>query len=387
MKEKKTSKRRLTSIFALTFAVILTAGTIVLTGCGDKGGSDTSSEPEPVINPITGIEVEGELPARPVQVSIPIDNYGALPQSNISYADIVYEMPAEGQMTRAQAIFYSEFPDFVGPVRSVRPYFVDVATEYKACHVGYGWGKNARSNMESNNVPYINGYDDKDNDLFYRDPDRSNPDDACIEWSNIEQRAEEEGWFEETKTIKPFKFRDDEWKAEQKEAKADAEAVIEEKGSSDDPEDVKAVEKAKALLADPEKATSINVSSNGTKSAFEYDSESKNYAHTQYGEAYIDKETGEQIKVDNVIVQKVHSNIMTDDATGASDSKGRLEIDMYAGGDALLFTNGEVVTGTWSREDVNSRTIFKDEDGNQFRLTPGKTWVYVLDQNYTLEYN
>ena len=55
----------------------------------------------------------------------------------ISKADIIYEFPVEGELTRLQAIFYSQFPDKVGPLRSVRYYFVDIATEYKAFHVGY----------------------------------------------------------------------------------------------------------------------------------------------------------------------------------------------------------------------------------------------------------
>jgi len=77
---------------------------------------------------------------------------------------------------------------------------------------------------------------------------------------------------------------------------------------------------------------------------------------------------------------------MTDDETGAQDPKGRLTIDMFAGGEALLFTQGEVVKGTWSRDKVESRTVFKDENGKQFRFTPGKTWVYVLDQDKEFSY-
>ena len=140
MKENKGTKRNLKFIFAAAFIMILAMGTIALTGCGGSGSTDQAAEPEVIINPLTGIEVESEdaLPARPVQVSIPNDTYGAVPQSNISYADIIYEFPVEGELTRLQAIFYSEFPDKVGPLRSVRYYFVDTATEYKAFHVGYG---------------------------------------------------------------------------------------------------------------------------------------------------------------------------------------------------------------------------------------------------------
>ena len=382
MKEKGT-RRNLRYIFAAAFIMILAMGTIALTGCGSSGGGGepVAEEPEPIINPITGIEVESEdaLPARPVQVSIPNDTYGAVPQSNISYADVIYEFPVEGQLTRLQAIFYSEFPDKVGPLRSVRYYFVDVATEYKAFHVGYGWGKHARSYMKSNNVPHINGM--QETEMFYRVSDKSAPNNAYIDWATIEKAEQDQGALDEKQTIKPWKFRDDKWKEEQEAAKAEAQAVIDEKSESTDEEDVAAVEEAKKVLEEPAKATSLHVKSLGCNSTCEYDAESGKYLRYWYGEPFIDKETGEQLQFDNILVQKVHSDIMTDDETGASDPKGRLTIDMFAGGEAYLFTQGEVIKGTWSRDTVESRTKFKDENGKQFRFTPGKTWVYVLDQD------
>ena len=386
MKENKGTKRNLKFIFAAAFIMILAMGTIALTGCGGSGSTDQAAEPEVIINPLTGIEVESEdaLPARPVQVSIPNDTYGAVPQSNISYADIIYEFPVEGELTRLQAIFYSEFPDKVGPLRSVRYYFVDTATEYKAFHVGYGWGKHARSYMKSNNVPHINGM--QDTDLFYRVSDKAAPNNAYIDWSSIENAEQEQGALDEKQKIKPWKFRDDAWKEEMKQAKADAQAVIDEKGDSAAEEDVAAVEEAEAILAEPETANSLSVKALGCNSKCEYDAESGKYLRYWYGEPFIDKETGEQLQFDNILVQKVHSDIMTDDVTGASDPKGRLTIDMFAGGEAYLFTQGEVVKGTWSRDGVNSRTVFKDENGKQFRFTPGKTWVYVLDQDKEFSY-
>ena len=59
---------------------------------------------------------------------------------------------------------------------------------------------------------------------------------------------------------------------------------------------------------------------------------------------------------------------------------------MCAGGEAILFTNGVAVEGTWSREDLDSRTVFTDTEGNEFKLTPGNTWVEVTDQNCELSY-
>ena len=51
----------------------------------------------------------------------------ARPQSGIAQADVVYEMLAEGNVTRFLALFQSEIPDKIGPIRSARDYFIDIA--------------------------------------------------------------------------------------------------------------------------------------------------------------------------------------------------------------------------------------------------------------------
>lgn len=361
----------------LTMAVLVVAiasGAILMAGCGGDGGASVASEPQATINPITGEEVDS-LPARPVQVSIPNDTYGAVPQSNISYADIIYEFPVEGDLTRLQAVFYSQFPDKVGPTRSVRYYFVDLAREYKAFHVGYGWGKHAHSYMSASGLPFINGM--QDTDLFYRVEDKDAPNDAYINWDDIAAY----GGYDNEQTIKAWKFVDDAWMDEAKADKAAAEDTVANLKDSDDPEDQKAVEKAEKYLESMGEANEIKVSSTGCNSTCKYDDESGLYKRFWYGEPYIDKETGEQLTFSNILVQMVHSDQMTDDETGLPDEKGRLEIDMNSHGDAYLFTGGKVIKGTWSKKTPDSRTIFKSVDGKQFRFTPGKTWVYVLDQN------
>ncbi|MCQ2546655.1 MAG: DUF3048 domain-containing protein [Clostridia bacterium] len=378
MKGKRKSNKKLVVACIVALLVVLGVGmgAFALTGCSG-GDEETAVEPEVIINPITGEEMPDGLPARPVQVSIPNAPDGAVPQSNISYADIIYEIPAEGQITRLQAIFYSQFPDKVGPVRSVRYYFVDLAQEYKSYYVGYGWGRLARGYMNGAGIPHINGM--QDTALFTRVSDKAAPNNAYIDWSNIEARD----GYNDQQTIKAWKFRDDEWKAEVKEAKA----LIEEKGDSDDPEDIEAVEKAKAFV-NHDKATSISVQGKdprNNRSACSYDEEKGVYTRTWFGDPYVDKETGEQLEFQNILVQKVYSEPLLD-SNGMADHKGRLKLKLNGSGEAYLFTNGEVIKGTWSKKKAGSRTIFKDESGKQFRFTKGKTWVYVVDGNMDFSY-
>ncbi|MCF0143777.1 MAG: DUF3048 domain-containing protein [Firmicutes bacterium] len=386
MSKQKKKKGKALPIVAIIMAIAVVGtgafAVTTFTGCSGEGGSPLSSEPEPIINPITGIESETELFPRPVMVSVPNDTYGAVPQSNLTQADIIYEFPVEGDLTRLQAVYLTERPDEFGPTRSVRYYFVDLAREYQAAHIGYGWGKHAHSYMYSSGLPYINGM--QETDLFYRNSKKSAPNNAYIKWENIEKYAEENGWWDKntSKDLKPFKFRDDEWKAEIEEAKA----TVEKLQGTEDPEEQKELAKAEALVAEPQKASSVKVSSAGCNSECKYNEETGLYDRFWYGEPYVDLETGKQLSFSNILVQEVKSTIMYDPETGEADAKNRLEIDMNSSGEAYLFTNGEVVKGTWSKKSAEARTIFKDEAGNQFRMTPGKTWVYVIDQNKKFEF-
>lgn len=352
--------RRRTLITLGATLVIAAALAIGLTACGHSNSSDNekAQAPEKIINPLTGNEEDSQLPARPTIVSI--DNVGdAVPQSNLSYADMIYEFPVEGLQTRLECIFYSQYPEFVGPVRSTRPYFVDLTREYKGVFVAYGWSPDAKRYLKEKYVPWINGM--VHNDLFYRVTDKASPHNAYIKWENIEKHASENGdWYsdEHRKKIRAFKFIgiDD-----QEETTA---------ATDEDGEEVELIE--------PEDCTKVKFDYAHSHCEFTYDEDSGLYSRSIQGTPYIDKESGDTITCSNILVQKVSSEVL--------DEKGRLSIDMCEGGDALLFTNGKVTKGTWSRKSLDKRTIFKDENGNEFLLSKGTSWVEVTDQNCTISY-
>ena len=339
----------------LMAGITCTMALFLICGCSSKEGEpeekkasdevvlvlETPEVEEPVlfVNPITGESTEEGIEGRPLIVSY--DNVGsAIPQSNTSMADIVYEFPVEGNQTRLQAVFYSEYPEFLGPIRSTRPYFVDLTREYKGIFLAHGWSEAAKKYLKSGVVPYINAMDS--DCKFYRVSDKSAPHNSYIKWSEVEKKIKEKGWWKEKQEIKPFTF-----------------------------------------LGEDEKNTGAAVDYVEFDSAahceFTYDAEKNHYVRTiNNGSKYIDKETGKAITVKNIIVQKVSSKVL--------DAKGRLEINMCAGGEALLFTNGVVVEGTWSRDNLDSRTIFKDKSGNEFKLTVGNSWVMVADKGTKITY-
>ncbi|MDO4545394.1 MAG: DUF3048 domain-containing protein, partial [Bacillota bacterium] len=312
-------RNKLVIIVASLAVAVIAIGAIGVISSGGNilgGLPDTDAKAE-IISPLTGQNYTEELPARPLVVSI--DNVGdAIPQSWLSKADLVYEFPVEGNQTRLQAVYYGQFPDEFGPVRSTRPYFVDLAREYKGIFLAHGWSPQAKTYLLSDVVPYINAMNS--DCKFYRVSDKSAPHNSYIKWEEVKGKIDQQGWWDEKQDIRAFKFLHG---AQQNEGAA---------------------------------ATTINVSYSSSKCEFTYDAQTGKYTRTISGKAYIDKETGESITVSNILVQKVTSSNY--------DSYGRLNIDMCAGGEAILFTNGVAVTGSWSRSDLDSRTIFIDSEGN-----------------------
>ena len=330
-------------LMVIILAVAVVAfGIVSFVSAGGKiiGGLPEIEEKAVSIDPLTGQEQSEELAARPLVVSI--DNVGdAVPQSWLSKTDLVYEFPVEGEQTRLQAVYYGQFPEHFGPIRSTRPYFVDLTREYKAIFLAHGWSPQAKEYLLSDVVPYINAMNS--DCQFYRVDDKTAPHNSYITWDEVKSKIDQQGWWDEKQDIRSFAFL---------------------KG---------------AQANEGEAASYIEFRYSGSEYEFNYDEKSGLYTRTiNGGGEYVDHETGEPITASNILVQKVSSSVL--------DNKGRLSIDMCAGGEAILFTNGVAVQGTWSREDLDSRTIFVDESGNEFRMTPGNTWVEVTDGNCSLSY-
>src|SRR5690606_25562598 len=95
----------------------------------------------------------------------------ARPQSGLASADVVYEMLAEGDVTRFLALYQSEIPDNIGPIRSARSYFIELAKGLDAFYIAHGFSPEAQSMLRNNVVDNINGMY-YDGSIFKRSRDR-----------------------------------------------------------------------------------------------------------------------------------------------------------------------------------------------------------------------
>lgn len=340
-------------------AVLLIVFTFALSGCavqdfinsilGEKGiintsGQETSQkESESVtLSPITGLPVDAaDLERRPLAVMIN-NALPARPQSGLDKADLVYEMLAEGGITRFMAIYLQNDVDEIGPVRSARPYYITKALEFDALYVHCGGSGDA--------LEYINQLQVADLDeyrigkkAFWRSSDRVAPHNLYSSTAKLRTYANEKG-MEGKVNVPSFQF-------------------------------LKAGEKNQ----DGQAANSILIPYFGKshKVSYQYDSATNTYLRFNAQTPHTDKISGEQLKGSNVLVQFADT-ITRDDL--------RLEIDLTGQGQALLFNNGEVYKGTWQKNSLREQTVFISSQGQEFKLVPGQTWIQVVPSNLNVQY-
>lgn len=333
-------KRTIKIVSILTFLSLL-----FLAGCNKKDEDAKKSdgpEKEMFAFPLTGLMTEDEEATRARPIAVVINNDPkARPQSGLNEADIIYELLTEGGITRYLAIFQSEKPDMVGPVRSARPYFIELANGYDAFFVAHGYSPEAKTMLNSGVIDHINGMN-YDGTLFQRVSFRKAPHNSYISYENIKKGAEMNQYsLNETVSPLPFLSKDE----------------------------------AAQIQAD-EQSHEITVRySNSYAVAYYYDESEKHYTRFTGQEQTVDYETNEPLTLENIFIVEADHRV--------ADEAGRRVIDITSGGDAILLQNGMVRYVQWTNE--NGRIVPTASDGEEVGFVPGKTWIHFVPTNPGLE--
>ena len=290
--------------------------------------------------PFTGIAEGGPFTSRPV-LAVINNHPDARPQTGLTEADIVFEFIAEYNITRFAALYQSTFPEEIGPIRSARDYYIELAAAYDAFFVAHGYSPEAYAMLGSGMVDHINGID-YDGSLFRRSTDRIAPHNSYITYENIKIGMEMADASPDYSTKAPYAFL---------------------KGAGNG----KISEQASTLEVrygqDPD-----------FTSSFTYDETAQRYKRSSGGLPTVDKETLQQAEVANVLVFEAdHETI---------DAKGRQSIDIESGGEALLFQSGGVREIKWISQ---GGMLIPTADGETIELVPGKTWIHIVPTNPGIE--
>ncbi len=338
-----------TLAIALTLAIL----TGLFAGCGkdtEEETTQTTAAPttqapatEPYltgnINPLTGEANYPEelLKNRPVLISVE-NHKDARPQWGITDADIVWEMEAEGGITRMLLMFAdaSRIPDQVGPTRSARHYFVELVEGFDAIFVHFGGSPQAYTQLDNRGTDHIDGM--TDSGAFARDNSRnvSSEHRAYTTGEKVMNAIENKGFRTEADDdyLNPFKFN-----------------------------------ATAKKLADGDCNSMVVAFSSYATYTYNYSAEDNLYYSTLNGNSFKDSD-GNQQSFTNLLICYA-------DKSSLGDAKGRISFDLSEG-EGVYVSNGTYQKITWEKGDYSDMMKFYDADGKELALNAGRTYIGIV---------
>lgn len=291
-----------------------------------------------VRSPLTGVRVPPELAKRPVTAIMIENSLEARPQSGLIDAGVVFEATAEGGITRFIALFQETSPQYIGPVRSLRPHYIDFAAPFDAGIAHVGGSPEALAQIRS---------DGKDLDQFFnsgsywRVAGRRSPHNVYTSFEKLDDLNKRKGYTSSKFVPWPRK--------------------------SDQPPATGQAPTARSI--------DLNISSANFNVHYDYDAATNAYARTEGGKAH----TATNSATDTAGQQLRPKVVMALVMTGHFDTTGS--------GQLFVFQDGGVITGTWAKSDRKSQFVFADANSQPIKLNAGQTWVTIVGNAGQVVYN
>lgn len=281
---------------------------------------------------LDGTEVKNEAAIQNPVTAILIENSpDARPQSGVKQAQVVYEAIAEGGITRFLCLYQQNTPGTIGPVRSLRMYFLDWAVPYQASIVHVGGS--LYSLQEIRNGQYRDVDIENHRGYSWRASDRYAPHNVYTSFEKLNELNSSLGFAQSN--FASF-------------ARVDGKASAQPNATSID----------------------IKISSNLYNSNYTYNPATNTYSRSQGGEAHVDREDG-PIAPSVILALKVDMSTVMEDGY-------RQNINTNGSGTAYLFQNGTAQEVTWQKSDRLSPLKITDANGSEVSLVRGQTWISAV---------
>ena len=331
---------------------------------------------------------------RPLMVMIE-NHVDSRPQSGLQNADIVYEAVSEGGITRFMGVFYcnavkgasSKYD--LGPVRSARTYFLDLASEYSDyplyTHVGgancsavldpvtgrqigpcttdkralaieqiagYGWNNEGTwSDLSQFALSYKACRREPERTGDVRDTEHTMYCSSTELWNVAANRGltntttkTKNNW---DKNYKSWTFKKD--------------------------------DKTAGTVSAKKISFSFWTSQPNYNVGWEYDQPNNRYLRTNAEKSHVDFNTQQQIYTKNIVIQFAKE-------TRSVDEHLHNLYEVIGSGNGVLIQNGEKSDITWSKASRAARTIYKDSTGKEVNFVPGQVWVEILPLKTEVNY-
>ena len=335
--------KKLTALFIVLGVLLIAGGTVAGIYFLNKNDTEpaktvTKKQETPkkevvhYYSPLTGNEVSDEAATKQAVTGIMIENSpDARPQSGLKDSGVVFEAIAEGGITRFLALYQEQKPQLIGPVRSVRPYYVEWVAAFDASVAHVGGSAAALQEVRNGNYRDIDQFFNASS--YWRATDRYAPHNVYTSFEKLDALNTAKGYTSSTFT--GFTRKDS------------------------------------SAAATPT-ATSIDVTISSAlyNSHYAYNATTNTYDRSQGGAAHLDRESG-QISPRVVIVMKVNETTVNEDGW-------RQSIQTIGSGQAYIFQDGTVTEGTWNKASKTEQITFTDANGADVPLARGQTWITAV---------
>lgn len=299
---------------------------------GACGGAGKKPDSQPIeggaklaaLWPLTGEEVTGSTPEHPVLVTKIDNTSSSRPQLGLDKADLVTEELVEGGRTRLAAFFYQNLPKVAGPVRSMRASDIGIVKPALGTIIASGAAPPTLKRLKDADITYFEGRGPS----YYRDSGRTAPYNLMVKVPEVAAAVEDE-----------------------------------------------AVVPASYLPWGGESDYSGSGRATGIKAVFSRShTTSWRYRDGKYRNENSFAAQGQQFVPDSVLVVRVRQA----DAGYLDPAGNKVPETIYSGtGPMMLFHQGQVLRGTWSKKSARTPVRLRTTAG-ELKVPAGHVWIALV---------
>jgi hypothetical protein len=320
------------------FPSLLCAVVVLAASCsagnGHRSATTTTRPTTPAATvrfaPLTGLATTA--PGR-AALSVEINHTPETLTTGINLADVVYEYVVEGGITRLVAVFNSQVPARIGPIRSVRRTEASIVWPLGGVFAFSGGAQYALNSIDT--APVVRVQASNAGRSMFLDPHGYPPNNLYGNGTLLFAKARR----------------------------------------ASEPQPVFAYRQANTTVVGRSVSSFVVGFQAGYAILWTWNHQTGTWNRTAFGKP--EKTTdGVQLGAKNVVVMFVTYK-------GGVGRFGA-QAELIGHGNALVFTAGKLVQGRWSRSRNTQPTTLRDAHGQTIRLTPGQTWVEILPTSYTV---